>query len=113
MLIDFDFTQPPAIGSRHYSRNDMLYTVTGVTPYTRKSDGAASYLIDWRSFCPDCAKSFTLKSGMRNVTLNRRCSQCASPRRPSNAIAKKLSLAGKAEGRRIQAEMRAARKRDK
>lgn len=69
-----DYKTTPAIGTRIWL-DDQQYALQATEPYRRK-DGTASRLLIWRSDCPRCGQSFTVKTGLVTKSLNRRCEPC-------------------------------------
>jgi hypothetical protein len=53
--------------------DDQIFELVAAEPYTRKTDGAASWLITWESACPKCGEPFRCTSGRVVTTMTRRC----------------------------------------
>lgn len=57
-----------------YGRQE--YTVTGVAPHTRKSDGLPSVVITWRTSCRECDDEVSFTTGQSNVRFRPFCVEC-------------------------------------
>jgi hypothetical protein len=66
------------------------YTCVAIEPYTRRRDGASSYLAVWHSKCAQCGALFSYRSPRRVVRFqpNRRCGR---HRRPGTHVQLDLS----------------------
>ena len=64
--VTFAFPTPPPIGSE-VSIDGHAYRLLGVEPYTRKQDGAASFILTWEGRCqfPECQGTFQVTTGLR------------------------------------------------
>lgn len=105
---EVDFTVPPALGHT-LERYTNRYECVGVEPYTRRSDGAASWLLTWSSACADCGAPFTCRTGLQAKSLNRRCDEHKNPRLPASEEAREVSREAKRE---ILKKARAAQRKN-
>jgi hypothetical protein len=69
-----DYKTAPLVGAT-IQLDQQTYRLEATQPYRRK-DGTASRLLIWRSECPRCGQSFTVKTGLVTKSLNRRCEPC-------------------------------------
>lgn len=56
----------------------MVYELTAMEAYTRKSDGSPTMLCTWQTVCPTCLMPFSVKTGQA-LDLDKvpaRCSNC-------------------------------------
>lgn len=74
MTHEVDFEMPPQPG--HLIRgNGQWYMLVDARPYRRKTDGASSHLLTWRSHCRKCGHPFLVDSGLRRNKLPRHCKE--------------------------------------
>ena len=81
MIIAFKTT--PKLG-RVITVDAQRYVLIDTELYVRK-DGAYSLLLTWQSYCPECGEAFSIKTGLRQRYINRRCD---AHRRPGVAVKK-------------------------
>lgn len=107
--MELDLDAPPALGATH-ERFGQVYELVEVKPYTRKSDGAATHLLTWISHCATCGDAFSVKSGLRCKSLNRRCKAHSAPMKPASPEAREERRACLTRGRATARANRKARK---
>lgn len=77
-MIDFAIT--PNVGTT-ISLDQQVYELRGLRP-TSRVDGSPTTLLDWETECPTCKEPFTVTTGLKTKSINRRCSSCAKPFKP-------------------------------
>lgn len=75
------FAAPPAVGEIFVWKG-QAYRCKAVEPYTRKSDGGASWLLSWSAGCLTCGERFGFKSGLASGGFVRRCKEHRLQRGP-------------------------------
>ncbi|MBB3347334.1 hypothetical protein [Sphingomonas sp. BK069] len=79
------FVTTPEIGTRLWI-NDQRYELVSVAPYVRKTDGVATFLLEWEGRCctDGCGAPFRTSSTMTVTRLKRRCDEHKDQRSPAS-----------------------------
>lgn len=75
-----DFAVPPDIGTL-LMLDEQAYELREARPASR-NDGSPTMLLDWETLCPACGVPFTVTTGLKTKSINRRCRACLKPCKP-------------------------------
>ena len=78
-----DFMKAPSLGTT-LCLDEQSYELVAAEPYTRRTDGVQTVLLDWEAACPvdGCGTVFRCSTGLRVNYLPRRCEEHRNFTRP-------------------------------
>jgi len=76
----FDFQSVPIEGTL-LKIDEQVYELRETYPHHR-NDGSPTTMLVWETACPSCGDDFTLKTGMKVNSINRRCPKCSNAAKP-------------------------------